>query len=392
MLVDLHAHFPMHVPLSGQVRTHEHARAWWRQRWQGWVVEAISRVFNYQGPGGSPSVTEELMRRGGVRVALSVLYQPFDEMDLDRRYGAPPQPRYFTDILAQRQSVEDYVADRPGEIAIAHSPGELDTLLASDVTVLVHAIEGGFQIGADAAEIRRNVATLAQLGVAYVTVAHLFFRDVATNAPALPFLSDRLYHWAFPEDPAEGLTPLGRELVEAMVDEGVLIDITHMSATSIADVFALLDARDPDRRIPVLATHMACRFGGLEYCLDDATIARVAERGGLLGLIMCEHYVTSGVSGIKKSLSGSLAALYRHIDRIHEVSGGYDHIGVGSDLDGYIKPALPGLQDSSRLAELERGLTARYGPAVAEQICGANALGVLRAQWGRKRPRPGSAP
>jgi hypothetical protein len=30
---------------------------------------------------------------------------------------------------------------------------------------------------------------------------------------------------------------------------------------------------------------------------------------------------------------------------------------------------------------------ARYGPAVAEQIAGGNALRMLRTQWGRKRPR-----
>ena len=70
--------------------------------------------------------------------------------------------------------------------------------------------------------------TLAGLGVAYTTVAHLFFRDVATNAPALPFLSDWLYIRIFPQKNDQGLTTLGREVVEAMVDEGILIDITHM--------------------------------------------------------------------------------------------------------------------------------------------------------------------
>ena len=31
---------------------------------------------------------------------------------------------------------------------------------------------------------------LAAHGVAYITVAHLFWRGVATNAPAIPFLPD----------------------------------------------------------------------------------------------------------------------------------------------------------------------------------------------------------
>jgi hypothetical protein len=33
-------------------------------------------------------------------------------------------------------------------------------------------------------------------------------------------------------------------------------------------------------------------------------------------------------------------------------------------------------------------LVDRYGEADAEKLCNANALRVLRANWGRKRPRP----
>jgi len=387
MLVDLHAHFPMHLLVDEQQRTHERARVWLRQRWQGRVVELISRVANYQGPGDSPSVTEQLMRAGEVGVALSMLYQPFNEIDLTESYGAPPRASYFSDLVDQRQTVEDYVRDHAGEIAIAHSVSELDSLLGNGIPILIHAVEGGFQLGRDPAEVRRNVQELASLGIAYVTVAHLFFRDVATNAPALPFLPDWLYNLAFPQAKGEGLTPLGHAVIDAMVDEGVLIDLTHMRAQSIRDVLAQLDARDPAREIPVMATHMAYRFGGLEYSFDDETIKAVAARGGVLGCILCEHFMTSGLS-VASSLEGSLEALCRHIDKIHELTGSYDNIGVGSDLDGYIKPALPGLEDMSRMKELQAHLRTRYGAADAEKICSANALRVLRAEWGRKRQRP----
>ena len=387
MLVDLHAHFPMHLLVDEQQRTHERARAWWRQRWQGRVVELISRVANYQGPGDSPSVTEQQMRDGEVGVALSVLYQPFNEIDLTESYGAPPRASYFGDLVDQRQTVEDYARDHPGEVAIAHSVSELDSLLGAGVPILIHAVEGGFQLGRDPAEVRRNVQELAGLGIAYVTVAHLFFRDVATNAPALPFLPDWLYNLAFPQGKGEGLTPLGHAVIDAMVDEGILIDITHMRAQSIKDVLAQLDARDPAREIPVVATHMAYRFGGLEYSFDNETIKAVAARGGLLGCILCEHYMTSGLS-VASSLEGSLDAVCRHIDKIRELTGSYDNIGIGSDLDGYIKPALPGMGDMSRMRELQAHLRTRYGAADAEKISSGNALRVLRAEWGRKRARP----
>ena len=276
MLVDMHAHFPMHLLTDDEQRTHERVERWWRQRWEGEVVDLISHFANYQGRGDSPSVTEQLMRTGDVGVALSVLYQPFDEMDLMQPYGAPPRPGYFQDVIDQHQTVEDYVAAHLGDVAIAHSPAELDALLPGHVPILIHAIEGGFQVGADPAEVRGNAARLAELGIAYVTVAHLFFRSVATNAPALPFLPDRVYNRLFQQPRGEGLTELGRELVHALVDVGILIDITHMRSESITDVFELLDQRDPTGEIPVIATHMAYRFGSISSprCPDSSTWAR----------------------------------------------------------------------------------------------------------------------
>lgn len=385
MIVDLHAHFPMHLLADHQQRSHERARVWWRQRWQGRVVDVISRFANYQGPGGEPSVTEALMARGGVGVALSMLYQPFDEMDLTQPYAAPPRASYFTDLLDQRQTVEDYVAGHADKIAIAHSPDELDALMDGRRPVLIHAVEGGFQVAAGASEVRANVRKLADAGIAYITLAHLFFRQVATSAPALPFLPDWVYNSVFDQPSGEGLTALGRELVEAMIDEGILVDVTHMKSQAIHDVLALLDELDPAQTVPIIATHMACRFGGLEYCLDNPTIVAIAKRGGVCGLILCEHYITSGLGRVPNSAEGSMKALTRHIDRIHDLTGSYAYIAIGSDLDGYIKPALPGLQDMSQMTALQAGLTDRYGADTAEMICSANALRVLRQHW--RRPR-----
>jgi microsomal dipeptidase-like Zn-dependent dipeptidase len=373
----------MHLMPDERQRTHDHVRAFSRRRFQARIVDVISHFANYQGPGDTPSVTEPLMRDGGVSVALSVLYAPFDEMDLGQPYGAPPRGGYVADILAELQTVEDHVAAHPADVAIAHSPAELDALLGGERPVLVHCIEGGFQLGRDADEVRANVRTLAARGVAYVTLAHLFWRKVATNAPALPFLRDWLYHLVFPQ-PDEGLSQLGVVAVETMVEEGILVDITHMSARSIEDTFELLDRRDPGRKTPVIATHMASRLGKLEYCLPGETIKRVAERGGVMGLILCRHYISDGLRRAPSTFEESFDALARHIDRIRELTGSFDHIAIGSDLDGYIKPALPGLEHMGRMRALQRALERRYGAPAAEQISSGNALQVLRSAWRRR--------
>ena len=111
--------------------------------------------------------------------------------------------------------------------------------------MLVHCVEGGFHLGATAAEIEASVAQLAARGVTYVTLAHLFFRQVATNAPAIPFIPDWIYRLVFPQDRGVGLTALGEAAVRALLDQRVLIDLSHTSDATMEDTLELLDRARP---------------------------------------------------------------------------------------------------------------------------------------------------
>jgi microsomal dipeptidase-like Zn-dependent dipeptidase len=391
VICDLHAHYPMHlVPDAGPAETLDaltsaHERTALRDRIRARLVGLASRFANYRSFFSGPGVTVSKMRAGDVGVALSVLYSPFDEADLTVRYGAPPRASYFAALLRQLELVESHVTEKHGQTTrVAHDPTELDAALAAGQLAVVHAVEGGFHLGGETKDIDRNVAELARRGVAYVTAAHLFYRSVATNAPALPFLPDRLYRLIF-HQPTTGLTDIGEALVRALVHEGVLVDVTHMSASSLRDTFALLDELDPERHVPVLATHMACRFGHLEYNLDDETIARIGQRGGACGAILCDHYARDGLRrDTEDTFAGSVDAICRQIDRVREVTRSDDHAAIGSDLDGYIKPMLSGLEDMTRMKPLAAALHERYGPQTAEAICSGNALRVLRAGWTRR--------
>jgi hypothetical protein len=82
-----------------------------------------------------------------------------------------------------------------------------------------------------------------------------------------------------------------------------------------------------------------------------------------------------------------MEVIYRHIDHIHAVTRSYDHVALGSDMDGFIKPTLPCLDTPAAFRFVEQELIKKYGPGPAQQICSDNALRVLR-HWGQ----PGSAP
>jgi len=222
---------------------------------------------------------------------------------------------------------------------------------------------------------------LARRGVAYVTLAHLFFRRVATNAPAIPFIPDWIYRLLFPQ-PRQGLTELGASAVQALVDERILIDVAHMGERALADTFSLLDRIDPQRTVPVICTHAGCRFGHQEYNLSDDSVRRIAARDGVIGLIFANHQILDGLGRRRpRSLSDSVDVLARHIDRIRSLTGSHRHVGLGSDLDGFIKPTLPGLQTMADMAPLEEALTRRYGAGDARLICFENALRPLRSYW-----------
>ncbi|HEY1594723.1 MAG TPA: membrane dipeptidase [Thermoleophilaceae bacterium] len=387
MIADLHAHYPMHlVPEEkGSVIdaiTTGRGRRRLRDVIRAWLVGVASRFGNYRSFESGPRVTVESMTAGGVGVAWSVLYAFFDEADLDKPYAAPGAPGYVDDVLSQMDTVEEDIASKHADAAtVAHTPAELEAALSAHKLALVHVLEGGFHLGATPDEVDAAVTKLAARGLAYVTLAHLFFRQVATNANALPFLPDGIYNWVFPQ-PDEGLTELGQAAVRALVREHVLVDASHMSDLSVAGLIAALDELDPGREVPLFSSHAGYRFGKQEYMYTEDTVRAVAARNGVIGLIFAQHQLLDGLKpGKTKTFEQSFEAICKHIDRIAEITGGHANVGIGTDFDGFIKPTLGGLESSADLAQLEAALRDKYGDETADAITSGNALRLLRTYW-----------
>src|ERR1700722_12146996 len=109
MIVDLHAHYPMHlmdefrmdgapIKVSGGFLKDP------LNLIQKLFMQVVNNIVNYPAF-FRPAVTIENLKKGNVAVALSVLYAPFDEMDLSQPYGAPPESSYFKDLMDQLYSV-----------------------------------------------------------------------------------------------------------------------------------------------------------------------------------------------------------------------------------------------------------------------------------------------
>lgn len=388
MIADLHAHYAIHlVPEAHEalaIAKKARGRRRLRDRLRAIAIGLLSRFANYESFDSGPRVTIRSLREGGVGVVLSVLISPFDEIDLDRPYGAAPESGYIRSLLAQADVVErDLAVNHAASAELVRDGAELDAVRAEGRIAFVHCVEGGFHLGPTAEAVDENVALLARRGVAYVTLAHLFWRRVATNANAIPFIPDWLYRLVFPQ-PDRGLSELGRAAVEAMVRERVLVDLTHMSPAAREETLTLLDELDPAQTVPVLATHAGCRLGPQEYMLDERALRRIAARQGVVGLIFAEHQMLNGLRRrTPRDFGESFEVLCRHIDQIAEIAGSHRYAAIGSDLDGFIKPTLAGLGTMADMKRLEEALIARYGESDARLICSENALRPLRSYWGR---------
>ncbi len=394
MIADLHAHYPMRVinemDPETTARLMKTPGPTLRDRIQALILKFANKVGNYPSWDGTYRITPETLRKGGVGLAMSVQLGPFDEMDLDTHYAAPPEPGYFGHLRANIEAVEKEVAthDR-SQLRLVHDRAELDDCIAAGATALVHAVEGGCLLGKSDTEIETNCAELAKRGVGYVTVAHLFFRQVATNANALPFLSDSVYDFVFPQRGKDRLTPRGETLVRSLVENRILIDLSHMDPGGIQETMDLLDEIDPNREMPVISTHAGYRFGKQQYMCDEKTLRQIKRRKGVVGLIMAQHQLNDGIRKKETTtIEESLDVICRHIDEIAEVTCGHEHIAIGTDLDGFIKPTMGGLKTAADLKLIEKGLRKRYGDEIADKVTWKNALRVLEMLW----PKPGSPP
>lgn len=83
-----------------------------RDRLRAWIVGLLGRFSNYESFESGPRVTVSSLREGDVRVVLSVLYSPFDKMDLDQPYGAAPQESYLGALTRQLELVEQDIAEK----------------------------------------------------------------------------------------------------------------------------------------------------------------------------------------------------------------------------------------------------------------------------------------
>lgn len=182
----------------------------------------------------------------------------------------------------------------------------------------------------------------------------------------------------YPNGEAGGLTPVGRELVEAMEEMGVIVDVSHLSDAGFYEVAELT-------RKPFVASHSnSRRLCAAPRNLTDDMIRILGERGGVTGLNFYPAFLTRPAQAplIQAPLiqggknPGTIADVAAHARHIVNV-GGMEVLGLGSDFDGISgNEELPGVQAVPRLADALK--KEGFHASEIDKIFGGNVLRVYR--------------
>lgn len=297
--------------------------------------------------------------------------------------------RFAHRTLALIDAVREQVRQHPEELALCLTPSDILAARAAGRFGVLMGIEGGHAIENSLALLRAYHA----LGVRYVTLTWANSNEWADSSGDLDDAAVTHHN---------GLTDFGREVVGEMNRLGMMVDVSHVSDKTLADVLAVT-------RAPVLASHSCARaLCDSPRNLSDEQLRAIAANGGA---VMVNFYSAFVDEGYRRALIGlkpdrkkahdtlaaeyavrgepvpfyasnkidrefaerlprppfaSLIAQFEHILRV----AGVEHVGVGSDFDGI--SALPeGMDSAADLPKITAALAARgYGSADLEKVLG----------------------
>ncbi|MGW5099465.1 dipeptidase [Streptomyces sp. NPDC004100] len=288
--------------------------------------------------------------------------------------------------LEQIDCVTRLIERYPDALAPALTAADMEAARASGRIASLMGAEGGHSIANSLGTLRGLYA----LGVRYMTLTHndnVDWADSATDEPK-----------------AGGLTAFGREVVREMNRLGMLVDLSHVAATTMRDA---LDASSA----PVIFSHSSARA----VCdhprnIPDDVLERLPANGGMAMVTFVPkfvlqaavdwtvaadenmrahgfHHLDTTEEGMKVHRAfeethprpiATVSTVADHLDHMREVAG-IDHLGIGGDYDG--TPFTPdGLNDVSGYPNLVAELLDRgWSKPDLAKLTWQNAVRVLGA-------------
>ncbi|MDX8483262.1 dipeptidase [Mesorhizobium sp. VK24D] len=306
-------------------------------------------------------------RKGGFAGGMFAIFPP--PIEKTKRSAVPPAPSDNEPLppeLPRAEAITSTIGmasilfrlERAGALSVCRSAGDVRDAMAKGSIAAVFHIEGVEAIDPELAMLDvLHAAGLRSLGIVW-SRPNAFGNGVPFRFPSSP-------------DTGPGLTDAGKALVKACNQLRIMIDLSHLNEKGFRDVAALSDA-------PLVATHSNVHaICGHSRNLTDWQLGAIRESGGMVGLNFATGFLRE--DGRMNADTG-LDIMVRHIDSLLQALG-EDAVGLGSDFDGAMIPAVIG--DVAGLPKLIDALAARgFGRALIEKIAYRNWLSVLERTIG----------
>jgi membrane dipeptidase len=299
--------------------------------------------------------------------------------------GATTGDAAIRETIEEIDTVRRMIDAYPKDLELARTADDVVRIHKTGKVASLIGIEGGRQIGGSLAALRQ----FYNLGARYMTLTHNQTTEWADSAT---------------DDPKyDGLSPFGEAVVHEMNRVGMLVDLSHVSPATMKDAIAA-------SRAPVIFSHSSARaLVDHPRNVPDDVLALLPANGGVVMVNFVPNFISEAMwkwgaekdaeearlksfhrnstaeveAGLKAWVAAhphppvTVATVADNIEHIVKVAG-YDHVGIGGDLDG-IEDTVEGLSGAEDYPNLFAELIRRsWSDANLAKLAGGNVLRALR--------------
>ncbi len=251
----------------------------------------------------------------------------------------------FDDALKELAAYENHINVQREYLLKATRTSDIDEALQSKKLALLYLFQNTTPIGKDLEKLN-------------------FFYNLGVRSIQLTYNSRNFVGDGCLERVDAGISDFGIELIEAMNEKGIIMDLSHAGMRTMADGIKY-------SKSPIVISHSGCKsLYDHARSITDENLKKMADNGGVMGIFQINPNL-----GPKQR--NTLEDYLNQIDRAVKV-GGIDHVGIGSDRE---HKTIPDTEEERKRLEEEMALVSNrkiHWPFFVSELNHARRMETIR--------------